>query len=165
MQKILFISIVLIATALWVSGYGAPVYGDTVGELIEGGKSLDGTEVTLQVEAIGDLMKRGGHAWVNGLDASGAIGLWLTASQASEIKMLGNGKFKGDILEIKGEFHRACQEHGGDMDIHVADIRILESGYATDHKPSSQKLLYAAILTSFTALIGLLFVKLKRKYL
>jgi hypothetical protein len=73
-------------------------------------------------------MRRGESAWVNISDGNNALGVWMSAKEAKEIEFAGNYKNQGDNLEVTGVFHRACLEHGGDMDIHVKKLRKLAAG-------------------------------------
>jgi hypothetical protein len=97
-------------------------------ELIENAKDYDGKAVAYQGEAIGDIMRRGGFAWVNIQDGANAIGIWIPFSLARAITFIGGYKATGDIIEVKGIFHRACPEHGGDLDIHADSLTIVKPG-------------------------------------
>jgi hypothetical protein len=154
MQKIFFLSLTILAVMLAVPAYADELSASTLSELVENGKALDGTEVSMTVEMIGDAMNRGDHAWVNGLDSTGAMGLWIPSDLASKIKMLGNGNNKGDTFSIRGVFHRACQEHGGDMDIHVNGMEMVAPGYPMDHVISQTKIKYALFLTFVVLIVG-----------
>lgn len=153
MQKIFILSVTLLAFALMIPAYAEESHTQTLSELVENAKASDGDTVTMTVEMIGDVMSRGDHAWVNGLDSTGAIGLWMPDKMASEINVLGSGKYTGDVFAITGIFHRACAEHGGDMDIHVISMKLMVSGHPSDQGVSRTKLLYAVLLS----LVGLIF--------
>ena len=73
-------------------------------------------------------MLRADYAWINVNDGQSAIGVWLDKSLTKEILYTGSYKSKGDWLEITGIFHRACLEHGGDLDIHAQAIRKIRPG-------------------------------------
>ena len=73
-------------------------------------------------------MLRGEFVWVNLNDGQNALGVWMSAALAKEIKFRGNYKSRGDNLEIVGIFHRACLEHGGDLDIHARTLLKVASG-------------------------------------
>jgi hypothetical protein len=103
-------------------------------ELITHAKQYDGRLVTYSGEVIGDVMLRGEFAWVNINDGSNAIGVWANAALAKEINFTGAFKSRGDTLEITGIFHRACLEHGGDLDIHVQALRKIGGGKMINHK-------------------------------
>ena len=97
-------------------------------ELISNAKEYDGKLVAYSGEVIGEVMLRGEFAWVNINDGQNALGAWMSAALAQEIKFTGNYKSRGESLEIVGIFHRACLEHGGDLDIHVQSLRKIGSG-------------------------------------
>jgi len=97
-------------------------------ELIENAKEYDGKVVVYQGEAIGEKIKRGNFFWVNVSSGKQAIGVWLPQNLMDKIKYLGNYKTRGDWIEVKGIFHQACFEHGGDLDIHAESISVISSG-------------------------------------
>jgi hypothetical protein len=97
-------------------------------ELIRNAKEYDGKLIAYSGEVIGDVMRRGEFAWVNINDGENALGAWMSAALAKEIKFTGNYKSRGDRLEIVGVFNRACFEHGGDLDIHARSWLKIASG-------------------------------------
>lgn len=124
-----------------------------VGTLIEQSAALDGTRITIQGEAIGEALERGESGWLNLLDATGATGVWVGQSDLARIRFYGDYKHKGDIVRITGEFHRACAEHGGDVDLHAAELQIVEQGHAVTHALSGGKLAAAAALSAVAGLV------------
>ncbi|MDP2905152.1 MAG: DNA-binding protein, partial [Candidatus Omnitrophota bacterium] len=107
-------------------------------------------------EAIGDVMPRGGNAWVNINDGNNALGVWMDASTAKEIKFTGSYKSRGDSLEITGVFHRACLEHGGDLDIHAQGLRKLASGRMVNQRLNLDKRNLSLILLGALLIIWIL---------
>jgi hypothetical protein len=97
-------------------------------ELIDNAKLYDGKTVSYAGEVIGEIMARGNFAWVNVNDGQNAIGIWMSKALSSNIIYAGGYKAKGDLVEVVGVFHRACPEHGGDLDIHAQGLRRLSSG-------------------------------------
>ncbi|MDI6605534.1 MAG: hypothetical protein QME65_00070, partial [Candidatus Omnitrophota bacterium] len=58
-----------------------------------------------------------------------AIGVWLEASLLKDAPLTaGNYRSSGDIIEVSGVFHRACPEHGGDLDIHALQVQKIAAG-------------------------------------
>jgi hypothetical protein len=123
-----------------------PVSGNS---LIENAKTYDGKTVTFEGEAIGDIMARGNHAWINVNDGLRAIGIWAKKDLVDKITCTGNYRFTGDTIKIKGTFHRACAQHGGDLDIHAQEIMIIKKGYAR-----SSPIGWPKIFLAFLLLIG-----------
>ena len=97
-------------------------------ELINNSRQYDGITVVFTGEVIGDVMLRGDFAWVNVNDGENAIGIWMSRELAGTIKFSGSYHSKGDQLEITGVFQRNCTQHGGDMEIHARDMRIISPG-------------------------------------
>lgn len=122
-------------------------------ELIENGKRIDNSKITLKGEAIGEAMNRGEYSWVNISDGSTAMGIWIKSEQAQSIKNYGKYSYKGDMVEINGTFNRACKDHGGDMDIHAISVKIIEAGGSVTIPISNNKKVIALILTVITLII------------
>ncbi|MBU3146159.1 hypothetical protein [Clostridium sp. CF012] len=119
-------------------------------DLIENGKKIDNTKITLNGEAIGESMNRGKYSWVNISDGSNAMGIWIKNEQVKSIKNFGKYGYKGDTLRINGTFNRACLEHGGDMDIHASSVEIIEVGGKVIIPISNNKKIIAIILALIT---------------
>ncbi|MGE5197053.1 MAG: DNA-binding protein [Deltaproteobacteria bacterium] len=97
-------------------------------ELINNARVYDGKNVVYEGEAVGEIMERAEFAWINLNDGENAIGIWAPKSLFKEITYTGSYESKGDWVEITGIFHRACIEHGGDLDIHAQALRKTGSG-------------------------------------
>lgn len=133
-------------------------------DLIQNAKAYDGKIVVYKGEIIGDIMRRGDYAWINLLDGENdnAIGIWTPTVLIKGIGYTGSYKSIGDELEISGVFHRACLEHGGDLDIHAQAIRKTAAGRLVADRLNSGKRNYAIILLGLLCLIWILTL-LKRK--
>lgn len=128
-----FIAVVIAMTAALLTLFLQPVFAEALTvssrDLIENAKAY--TEQTIQYEGeiVGDILWRGDHAWVNLSDGSNAIGVWLTRDQLPATVTPGRYQMKGDTLQVVGEFHRACAEHGGDYDIHASQVTLTLPGH------------------------------------
>jgi len=130
-------------------------------DLINNAKQYDGKEVDYKGEVIGDVMVRGKFAWINVNDGKNAIGIWLAADLVKEISYTGSYKEKGDIVEVKGKFNRACIEHGGDLDIHAVSLQIIQKGEKVDEVISPHKIRVAiAFLIICLTLTVIYFIRL-----
>ncbi|MFH1190705.1 MAG: DNA-binding protein [Candidatus Omnitrophota bacterium] len=125
-------------------------------ELINNAKQYDGKLVTYSGEVIGDVMPRGEFAWVNINDGQYALGVWMGAALSKEIKFTGSYKSRGDNLEIVGIFHRACLEHGGDLDIHAHSLGEIVRGRIIKEKLNSDKVSLSLVLLGALFLIWIL---------
>lgn len=115
-------------------------------ELIKNAKEYDNKLIAYAGEVIGDVMLRGEFAWVNINDGENAVGVWMSAVLAKEIKFTGNYKSRGDRLEVTGVFHRACLEHGGDLDIHLRSLSKVANGRVVKENLNFDKINLSLIL-------------------
>jgi aspartyl-tRNA synthetase len=132
-----------------------------INDLIENAKRVDGKEVVVCGEVIGERMDRGENAWINLSDKTNAIGIWLNNRDADKILNYGNYKKQGDIVSVKGVFHNACKEHGGEADLHCISIEIMKEGKTVNRQLSAAKIIGAAIAVS----AALLMIAVSRKKL
>ncbi len=135
-----------------------PCYAQAVSsaELINNAKLYDGKAVIYEGEVIGDIMVRGNYAWINVNDGPNAIGIWIDKTLTKDILYAGSYKSKGDWLEITGVFHRACPEHGGDLDIHAQGIRKIKPGRPVLERLNLDKRNLAFILLGVLCLVWIL---------
>ncbi len=98
--------------------------------IIENASKLNGQVILYKGEAIGDIMYRdnGQYGWINVNDGKSAIGIWSVKENLEKISVVGGYSQTGDTLLITGRLNAACEEHGGDLDIHAEDIEIIEKG-------------------------------------
>jgi hypothetical protein len=142
--------------------FAAPGPGTTAGTtvasaaLIENAAAWDGRGISFAGEAVGEALARGDHAWlyVNddayqardleagrpraGFNSGQAI--WLPAELARRVRLFGDYRNEGDAVRVSGEFHAACREHGGDMDIHATGLVVVREGHAVTHRLNSRRL-------------------------
>ena len=126
--KNLFFYFILLPFAFCILNLNCYAQSISSTELIENAKQYDGKTVTYTGEVVGEVMLRKTGAWVNIGDEEGVIGIWIPFELIDEIAYKGDYKTIGDWIEIKGIFHRACPEHGGDLDIHAQSLRKMKSG-------------------------------------
>jgi len=142
-------------------------YAQTISstELIEKAKEHNNKIVEYRGEVVGDVMVRGNFAWVNLNDGQGAIGIWGKRDLVEgAVTYKGGYKYKGDVLSVKGVFHRACPQHGGDLDIHFDKATRVKEGYPIAHRLAPSKIIDAISL--FIVALGfaiLCKIKVRRK--
>lgn len=125
-------------------------------------KQWDRQLVRFRGEVIGDIMLRGTHCWINVNDGSQALGVYCPTELVKPIRYVGDYRYSGDIVEIIGTFHRACPQHGGELDIHAEALKIIRPGARRPHTVIIPKLYLAMSLFSCTLLIMGLYVYRKR---
>lgn len=121
-------------------------------ELIGSARILDGGVVTYKGQIITAIMKRGAYSWANLNDGYNAIGVWCNTPSLDGVSALGGYKCKGDILEVTGKFHRACLEHGGELDIHADSVKIVSRGFAIREHVSNARINIGAAFFILTLL-------------
>lgn len=124
-----------------------------INELIDNGKEYDDQTITVQGEAIGELLERGENSFLNINDGTSAMGIFLSTEGGQLVNYYGNYHNMGDTVKVKGVFHRACDEHGGDMDIHCNSIELVTKGYKRTHEINKWKII-GILLLSPCAVIG-----------
>ncbi len=136
--------------------YAALVEPTSSIDLIEHSEKYDEQNITFEGEVVGDIMIRGDFTWINISDIDSAIGIWAPRELSDKITYKGGYKYNGDRVRIEGVFHRACSEHGGDLDIHAESIEILEVGSERIHEVSEKKQKLANILLGVLLCLGIL---------
>ena len=127
--------------------------------MIENAKALDGKTVQYRGEAVTAVLNRGEYSWVNLNDGDNAIGIWCKSASLASIKFIGDYKNRGDILEAKGVFHRACPAHNGELDIHADSIKIAKPGFPVSERMLRRKLNAAIAVFLLTILLAAAFRK------
>ena len=159
MRKVLKTCILILLLLLPFSLNVSAAAKTDLNQLIENAKTLDGKEVTVQGEAIGEILKRGDYCWVNINDGTNAMGIWLKTADAQQITSYGNYKNKGDTVKVTGIFRRACAEHGGEADIHSETIEVVTKGSPTKEQIPSGKLFAAVLLAPVAGVLFLIYLK------
>jgi len=131
-------------------------------ELINNARQYNGKSVLYRGEVIGEVMLRGEYAWINVHDGKYAIGVWTPKNLTKDILFTGSYKFKGDEVEITGIFHRSCQEHGGDLDIHAQGLRKVNVGYRVPENFNPIKIRIILILLGVLGVTWILSLLKKR---
>jgi len=148
----------LVCLVLVISSSNCFAQVSTSSDLINNAKQYDGKTVSYKGEVIGDVMIRGDYAWLHVNDGFIAIGIWAPKTLIGDIRYAGDYHIKGDIVEVSGTFHRSCLGHGGDLDIHVSEIKKVISGSSVI-QPISRKKVY---IGAYSIILVLLFCALKK---
>jgi len=138
-------------------GPGTPA-GTTVASaaLIENASAWDGRSISFAGEAVGEALARGDHAWLHvnddayqarnpaagrpraGYNSGQAV--WVPPGLARRVRTFGDYRNEGDAVRVTGEFHAACREHGGDMDVHATGLEVVREGHAVTHRLNGGRL-------------------------
>ena len=163
-QKSLVRLLISGAVLLIVGSSAAAASAVPINDLIENSLEYDGQTVTVQGEAIGEVLEREEYAWVNISDGGNAIGVWMTLENAVKIEYFGDYKNIGDTLRITGVFSRDCAEHGGEVDIHCNTLELLSPGHHVAETVAPIKILITFVLAALagTAVIVTFVLRKKR---
>jgi len=164
----LLMAVVLVLCMASLSAYALARGGEidvSTSDLLDNWEELDGKEVVFRGEAVGDVMRRGEDAWITVNDdfysrearleagqlrgGNSGIGVWLPASEAEKIEVLGRFGTVGDFVEVRGVFNADCPEHGGDFDIHAYTLAVIDPGRTLDTGPDPGKYLAAVFAIVF----------------
>ena len=138
-------------------GPGTPSGGTVASAaLIENPSAWDGRSISFAGEAVGEAMVRGDHAWLHVNDDAYQVrnledgrplagynsgqAIWAPVELARRVRLFGDYRNQGDTVRVTGEFHAACREHGGDMDIHATGLEIEREGHVVTHQPNIGRL-------------------------
>jgi hypothetical protein len=174
----MLLGVLLVATRA-IAAAQAPIPAPGSAALVEDARQWDGQLVRFSGEAIGEAMRRGDMAWIHLNDdayglapagtnpgpagANSGIAVWVEAAMASQISSFGVYRRHGDLVEVTGTFHAACPQHGGDMDIHAASLRIIRPGYPTAHPIRPSRMIAAGILAALTLALFMINLRVDRR--
>lgn len=145
-----------LSAALGGQAHGRQAF--TPDELIGIDRGLDGTRVTLEGEAIGeDLRADADHRWVNLLGESVAVGVYMRNADAALIDTFGSYKQSGDIVRVTGIVNIACDQHGGDFDVHAEIVQVISEGQPISRPPQMWKLVLAAVFFAAFAVMAVVY--------
>ncbi|MCM8819731.1 MAG: hypothetical protein NC925_02935 [Candidatus Omnitrophica bacterium] len=124
------------------------VYAQTISsiELLNNSTNYDNKLITFEGEVIGDILRRGNYSWINVNDNNVTIGVWVDNLLIKDITFTGNYKTEGDRIEIRGVFHKNCIFHGGELDIHANEVKIIKKGKIRDFPLQVGKVKFVIIL-------------------
>lgn len=162
MRKVIKAFLITALAAVYLTISAAAADTVKINNLIENISGYDGQQVTVEGEAIGEVLERDEYAWVNINDGSNAIGIWLASADAEKIAFFGDYKHIGDTMRITGTFSRDCKEHGGDVDIHSNNIEIISIGYPVKEEIGHEKVVASAVLSSAAMIITVIYFIMKK---
>lgn len=134
----ILVAVLLLAGPVAASATGA----FSPDELIGLERYMDGRRITIQGEAIGEELRAGqDYRWVNLLGESVAVGVYMHEMDAAMIDSYGSYRRTGDIVRVTGILNIACDEHGGDLDVHAEIVEVVEEGQPISRELEAWKLL------------------------
>lgn len=136
-----------------------------VGVLTSVNRALDDSDVRFTGEVVGDVVKapQEGCKWANVTGAANTvISVFMTDGQARLIQNTGSYHARGTTLRITGAYHVACPEHQGELDVHVTNVEVLDSGGPIVHRLVPNRLSFALSLCGVAVVLLVAFLILRR---
>lgn len=132
---------------------------------------LDGRRVVHVGEVVGDVLRRGGGAWVQlnddayalevgpfgahreRLGSSSGLAVWLPDGMHEQLGAPGRHGRRGDVVRVEGVFLRADPQDGGGMTVRATSLTVLAPSVATE-EPLHTALVVAAAAAALAALLS-----------
>lgn len=113
----------------------------TIAALLDSGRELDGKNVQVEGEAIGDILSSSRDAemrWVtlkpkNAL-TNETIAVWMSRENSEKISHLGRYNVEGTVLSVEGVLNTVCPEHEGQTDVHAHAVVLVSEGAVYQEK-------------------------------
>lgn len=127
-------------------------------------RSLDGSMVSFSGEAIGeDLRADPGHRSVNVLEDGVAVGVYVTNEQAAQIEVFGDHGHRGATVHVIGRVNIACNQHGGEFDVHAEEFRVGAPGETIDRPINPAKAAAAALALTVAMVEARLYRRMRER--
>lgn len=125
LAKVLAVTAVLLGIPTPAMATAPPLTLST-NEIVSLPPSEAGLDITMEGEAIlAALRSDDGHVFVNLLQDDTAVGVWMSREQADRIDGFGRYGRSGTFLRVEGVVNVACAQHGGDLDVHAAQVEVV----------------------------------------
>lgn len=146
MRRLVTLIALFALLALPARGFAAEAVTAVTGSGLASAESgLSGQMVQFEGEVVSERLYGGeGYVWVNVLSEGTAIGVWMAEDLARDLDVLGTWRHTGDYVLVTGEFNEACDQHGGDLDVHATTVTLIERGSEREQPVSWWKLAIAA---------------------
>lgn len=143
------------------------IYDTLISELDKADSYLNGQTVQVTGEAIGDKIRAedgSDHCWVTVMAIDGSyaeVSVYMTTSAASVIDTFGAYGKTGTILQVRGTYHIACEEHEGLSDLHANSVTAVSAGKQNPDVFSSDKFAPGLVLICIGLVLVLAFSRLQ----
>ena len=109
------------------------IYDTTIESLFDQSSLYDNRTVQIVGEAIGDRIDAGrGMSWITltviDSEDKSSISVLMSNEQATQVDHFGKYGVVGTILQVRGTYHQACDEHDGLPDVHATDASVMSKG-------------------------------------
>lgn len=133
-------------------------------EAVERALATDGETVSVSGEAIGEALRADkGHVWLNILGEGRAIGVYADRAATADVTTFGDWGHTGDTVLATGVLNAACDQHGGDLDIHATEVSVIQRGGPAPRPVGYVKGTAGAALSAAAAGLFALFMRRRRR--
>jgi hypothetical protein len=146
-MRYLLLVLVTLFTVLMTPAVASAEPNTTIVGLTNAGQQLDGQEVTIQGEVVGDILfADGDHKWLMLQDGGASISVLVDEQEVSKVTHLGRYDQVGTRLEVTGEFQVDCADHDGLTDVHAARIIVIDEGIEVESHFDAREFQIGALL-------------------
>ncbi len=109
------------------------IYETSIDDLSTADTYYDNQTLQVTGEAVGDDIRaemNGSYHWITlaSDDGNSTLAVYMTEEATSKIVLLGAYNVTGTTLQVRGEFHLACDEHSGGTDLHAETVSVVSPG-------------------------------------
>ena len=111
------------------------IYDTTIESLFEQASLYENRTVQVVGEVIGDRIRSSnspGYFWITltviDSEDKSSISVLMSEEQSNQIDRYGKYGVTGTILQVRGTYHQACNEHDGLPDIHATNSSVVSRG-------------------------------------
>lgn len=124
-----------------------------VSELLSATERMDESYIEVTGEVVGAPIRQGNdRLWVNIRDDDGGmVGVVVRQSQIEKIEVWGGYCKQGDTVQVTGVYHRACNIHADELDIHASKVKVTEKGETWTMTPSKGLLARGLLMAAIAA--------------
>jgi hypothetical protein len=144
---LLLVVLVTLLTVLMAPAVASAEPNTTIVGLTNAGQQLDGQEVSIQGEVVGDILfADGDHKWLMLQDGGATISVLVDEREISKVTHLGRYDQVGTRLEVTGEFQVDCADHDGLTDVHAVKVTVIDEGFEVESRLDARELQIGALL-------------------
>jgi hypothetical protein len=119
----------------------------TIVGLTNASQQIDGQEVTIQGEVVGDILSaERGYKWLMLQDGGATISVLVAEHEVAKVTHLGRYGQVGTRLEVTGELQTDCADHDGLTDVHATKVVVIDEGSEVEHHPDPRTFQIGALL-------------------
>ncbi len=123
----------------------------------------DKKEITIRGEAL-DLLPRAQGVWINIVDRGSSLGIWVDKSiTVPDIAHFGSYQVRGDILEIKGTFHKQHPDFFEPL-VAASAVRVVYPGSELKQRVSLEQKETALLAAVLFCLLFLLYLRRRERH-